>query len=82
MILIGGSNILKNQNNRTEPNWSAASAFNKQQAKLLVSSLEQFELGYGGGPAYLITWNREKFLQQLHAQRLVDLWFKEEKEQK
>src|SRR5262249_17295133 len=43
--------------------------------------LEQFQLGDGGGPAYLIAWDREKFLSQGEGtRRLVDLWFAEERE--
>lgn len=49
--------------------------------KTLRKSIEQFQLGDGGGPAYLIAWNREKFLSSIPGQRaLVDLWFGEERE--
>jgi len=70
----------KNQRDRTEPNWTAQSQLTPDQIKALVPSLEQFELGDGGGPCYLTAWNREKFLSQPYARELVDLWFKEEAE--
>src|SRR5262249_56353702 len=42
---------------------------------------EQFQLGDGGGPAYLIARNRETFLGASEgARELVDLWFAEELE--
>ena len=68
----------KNQIDRTEPDWQAPTQLTGNQLHELVPSLAQFELGDGGGPAYLIAWNREKFLSQDHARELVDLWFKEE----
>jgi hypothetical protein len=46
-----------------------------------VCSLEQFQLGDGGGPAYLIAHDRERFLSASAGTRtLVDLWFAEERE--
>ena len=46
-----------------------------------MRSLEQFQLGDGGGPAYLIARNRERFLGRDEGTRqLVDLWFAEERE--
>jgi hypothetical protein len=48
---------------------------------LLVSSLEQFQLGDGGGPASLIARDAEKFRgSSAQMRELVDLWFAEEKE--
>ncbi|WP_138084607.1 hypothetical protein [Phragmitibacter flavus] len=47
----------------------------------LKRSLQQFQLGDGGGPAYLIAWNRDGILAcDLGMKTLVDLWFAEEKE--
>ena len=69
-----------NQRDRNEPDWQAPTELSEEQLELLVPSLAQFELGDGGGPAYLIAWDREKFLTQPHARELVDLWFKEEEE--
>jgi len=70
----------KNQADRSEPDWQEPTRLGDEELRELVPSLAQFELGDGGGPAYLIAWNREKFLTQDHARRLVDLWFKEEEE--
>jgi hypothetical protein len=47
----------------------------------LVRSLEQFQLGDGGGPACLIAWDAERFRSSGEGTRtLVDLWFTEERE--
>lgn len=48
--------------------------------KKLRKSIQQFQLGDGGGPAYLIAWNRELVLSADQMRSLVDLWFKEERE--
>src|SRR5262249_27816035 len=70
-----------NQANRREPNWQAPLALSAEPVRPLVRSLEQFQLGDGGGPAYLIAWNRERFLSENPGTRdLVDLWFAEERE--
>lgn len=70
-----------NHENRPEPDWSAAITLPAEVIKPLVRSLEQFQLGDGGGPAYLIALNRERFLSQAEGIRqLVDLWFAEERE--
>jgi hypothetical protein len=71
----------RNQTNRVEPAWTAPITLAPDVVPPLVRSLEQFQLGDGGGPAYLIANNREKFLSQSPgARRLVDLWFAEERE--
>ena len=70
----------ENRTDRPEPDWSAPISLSTETVRTLVPSLEQFELGDGGGPAYLIAWNREKFLARPSVRQLVDLWFKEEKE--
>ncbi len=69
-----------NQTNRSEPLWNAPTKLTNKQIKSLLPSLAQFELGDGGGPCYLTAWNKEKFLSQPNARKLVDLWFKEEAE--
>jgi len=69
-----------NQRDRAEPDWDAPLEIHGEARRHLVRSLEQFELGDGGGPAYLIGWNRERFLSQPGARELVDLWFNEEAE--
>jgi hypothetical protein len=70
-----------NQANRPEPNWAAPLTLPATVIGPLVRSLEQFQLGDGGGPAYLIARDREHFLTQAEGTRdLVDRWFAEERE--
>jgi hypothetical protein len=71
----------RNRENRPEPEWSAPVTLSADVLRPLVKSLEQFQLGDGGGPAYLIARNREQFLSEGEGTRaLVDLWFAEERE--
>ncbi len=70
----------KNKEHREEPDWDAPVSLPPDLVQTLLPSLQQFELGDGGGPAYLIAWDREKFLSHPGARELVDLWFKEEEE--
>lgn len=70
-----------NHENRPEPDWAAPITLPAEVIAPLLRSLEQFQLGDGGGPAYLIARNREQFLAQDEGVRqLVDLWFAEERE--
>src|SRR5208283_5444814 len=70
-----------NRENRPEPNWTAPLTLPAEVVRPLVRSLEQFQLGDGGGPAYLIAGDRERFLSASEGTReLVDLWFAEERE--
>ncbi|MBK1882574.1 ferritin-like domain-containing protein [Luteolibacter pohnpeiensis] len=46
----------------------------------LRKSIQQFQLGDGGGPACLIAWDRDAYLSDPATKQLVDLWFMEEKE--
>ncbi len=69
----------RNQENRPEPDWTAPIALAADVVRPLLRSLEQFQLGDGGGPAYLIARDRELFLSANEGTReLVDLWFAEE----
>jgi hypothetical protein len=71
----------RNREHRPEPNWTAPVTLPVRIAQVLVKSLEQFQLGDGGGPAYLIAHDREQFLSQSKGTRnLVDSWFAEERE--
>jgi hypothetical protein len=71
----------RNRENRLEPDWNAPMTLSAEVVRPLVRSLEQFQLGDGGGPAYLIARNRERFLSSGKGTRkLVDLWFAEERE--
>jgi hypothetical protein len=71
----------KNRERRPEPDWGAPVTLPAAAVQPLVRSLEQFQLGDGGGPGYLIAWDREQFLSASEGTReLVDLWFAEERE--
>jgi len=75
------AHFTSNRQNRTEPDWHAPIALPAEVIQPLVRSLEQFQLGDGGGPAYLIAHDRERFLASGDGmRRLVDLWFAEESE--
>lgn len=69
----------RNAMNRPEPEWDAPISMEGSTLKKLVKSLQQFQLGDGGGPAYLIAWNHQRWLaSDAQLKSLVDLWFKEE----
>ena len=70
-----------NRESRPEPDWRAPITLPAHVVRPLVRSLEQFQLGDGGGPASLIAFDAERFRGSSEATRqLVDLWFAEEKE--
>ncbi len=71
----------RNGSNRPEPNWSAPVALPPEVLKPLLRSIEQFQLGDGGGPACLIAFDAERFRgSSPEVRALVDLWFAEERE--
>ncbi len=70
----------ENTKNRPEPDWQAPLGIQGRALSRLRRSIQQFQLGDGGGPAQLIAWNRDRYLSDEATRRLVDLWFKEEKE--
>jgi len=71
----------KNATNRPEPDWKAPVELRGKALRKLCKSLQQFQLGDGGGPASLIGWNRESYLKdEPEMKQLIDLWFNEEKE--
>jgi len=71
----------KNQTDRPEPQWNEKLELPEHIRIPLVRSIEQFQLGDGGGPAYLIALDKAKFLSPSpDLKKLVDLWFKEEEE--
>lgn len=71
----------QNKLNRLEPAWQEEMTLSPEILKVLVPSLEQFQLGDGGGPASLIAWNARSFRSSsLQMQEMVDSWFEEEKE--
>ena len=70
-----------NKLRRVEPDWKAPIRLDQRTLSCVLPSLEQFQLGDGGGPACLIAHDAESFRGQSEAMRtLVDLWFAEEKE--
>ncbi len=71
----------ENKLNRAEPKWEAPITLSNDTVAPLLRSLEQFQLGDGGGPASLIAWNVDTFSGNCDATReLVDCWFAEEQE--
>ena len=70
-----------NQRNRDEPDWDAPITLPSATIKILVRSLEQFELGDGGGPDRLIARDADVFrCGTKEREELIDMWFVEEKE--
>ncbi|BDI31162.1 hypothetical protein CCAX7_32130 [Capsulimonas corticalis] len=75
------SHFRGNQEHRLEPEWDAPITLPPGVIKPLLRSLEQFELGDGGGPDRLIARNADSFRCETTAREaLVDMWFVEEKE--
>lgn len=70
----------RNGSNRPEPEWDApAHPFKPHEKKALLKSIKQFQLGDGGGPAYLIGHDLDRYFRKNPQMKvLVDLWFKEE----
>jgi hypothetical protein len=50
----------RNRANRPEPDWDSPVEFRQGIPPALISSIEQFRLGDGGGPASLIAYDRER----------------------
>jgi hypothetical protein len=74
------AHFARNRLNRPEPDWAAPVFLNWEVLARLRSSIEQFELGDGGGPASLIAFNRESFRGRSEKMRaIVDAWFQEER---
>lgn len=75
------THFARNQMNREEPDWKAPMELEGPAFETLKKSLQQFQLGDGGGPASLIAWNKERFLgEDEELEKLVALWFQEEEE--
>jgi len=75
------SHFERNRRDRREPDWEAPVAIPPGVLAALLPSLEQFQLGDGGGPACLIAFDAERFRNSTPETRaLVDLWFAEERE--
>jgi len=75
------AHFARNAETRLEPDWSLPVKIRPEVVGPLVRSLEQFQLGDGGGPASLIARNAEGFRSSTAEMRaIVDLWFAEERE--
>jgi hypothetical protein len=75
------AHFTQNRERRTEPDWTLPVKIRPEVVTPLVRSLEQFQLGDGGGPASLIAYDAERFRNQTAEMRtIVDLWFGEERE--
>lgn len=71
----------RNKQNRPEPDWAASVNIAAAMLRPLLRSIEQFQLGDGGGPASLIAFDRENFRSRTDEMRqIVDMWFAEEAE--
>jgi hypothetical protein len=71
----------RNREHRPEPDWGDVPPLAPSVLRPLIRSLEQFQLGDGGGPASLIARDAERFRSSTPEMRtLVDLWFAEERE--
>jgi hypothetical protein len=71
----------RNRLNRPEPEWDQPIVMSPAIQRKLIPSLEQFQLGDGGGPASLIARDAERFRGSSEEMRqLVDEWFREERE--
>ncbi len=71
----------RNRQDRQEPQWSLQGNVPPEVLKPLLHSLEQFQLGDGGGPASLIAFDAERFRGSSDELRdVVDAWFAEERE--
>jgi hypothetical protein len=70
-----------NKENRPEPEWNVEYKIEPRIIVPLLRSLEQFQLGDGGGPASLIARDAERFRgSSSDMTALVDHWFAEERE--
>ncbi len=71
----------RNREGRPEPDWAAPVTIPAAAVAPLVRSLEQFQLGDGGGPASLIGWDAGRLrASSALVRELVDRWFAEERE--
>src|SRR6185503_8392217 len=71
----------RNRLHRPEPVWDAPIHLSATKLAALLPSLEQFQLGDGGGDCCLIAFNAGKFTGITpEIKRIVDRWFAEEAE--
>src|SRR5438132_7489252 len=73
--------FLANRRNRPEPEWELPLRLSPDLIRTLRPSIEQFQLGDGGGPASLIAHDAQKYRNSSEVtRRIVDFWFEEERE--
>jgi len=71
----------RNKLNRPEPDWDAPVDIPEHLRPALIKSLQEFQLGDGGGPAALIAFDADRFrLSSEDMRQIVALWFAEEQE--
>lgn len=71
----------KNRRNRPVPDWSAPFTLPEGKRAHLARSLAEYQLGDGGGECRLVARDAESFRgSEAEMDRLVDLWFAEERE--
>ncbi|MEQ1859579.1 MAG: ferritin-like domain-containing protein [Chthoniobacteraceae bacterium] len=70
-----------NRRGRVEPDWSASFTLPERKRTHLARSLAEYQLGDGGGECRLVARDADKFRTSIPGMnRLVDLWFAEERE--
>ena len=70
-----------NRLHRPEPEWDAPFTLSEKKRRLLAISLAEYQLGDGGGPCQLTARDAKAFTgSSADAQRVVELWFAEERE--
>src|SRR5438874_1715160 len=73
--------FLAHRRNRSEPEWDLPLRLDPDLIQTPRPSIEQFQLGDGGGPASLIAHDADKYRNSSEETRLlVSLWFDEERE--
>ena len=71
----------RNRENRTEPDWTTPLSIPPEMLPVLRASIEEFQLGDGGGPLSLIAFDASRFRDRNGGVRaVVDAWFAEERE--
>jgi hypothetical protein len=71
----------RNKKNRPQPDWDAPFRVPEGKRAHLARSLAEYQLGDGGGECRLVARDAEMFRgSELDMDRLVDLWFEEERE--
>ena len=73
--------FIANRTNRPQPQWHLPVRWDPVFIRKLLPSIQQFQLGDGGGPASLIARDAARYRDSSEETRmLVDLWFEEERE--